>query len=58
MTAPWRVGRWLDGEYVDKPWYACDRGGWFGRGLPGRSFTTHAEAMNYAVKMCRLLGKP
>jgi hypothetical protein len=55
MSAPWRVGRWKRGEYADKPWYACDRGGWFGRGLPGRSFKTHAEAITYAVKMARFL---
>ena len=55
IEAPWRVGKWAVGEYADRPWYACERGGWFGRGLPGRSFRTHGEAMDYAVRMCRLL---
>ena len=35
------------------PWFACDRGGWFGKGLPGRSFKTHQEAITYAAKMAR-----
>ena len=55
MSAPWRVGRWPKGEYADLPWYACDRGGYFGKGLPGGSFKTHAEAMSYAVKTARYL---
>lgn len=53
MSAPWKVGKWPPGEYVDFPWYACDRGSWFGRWLPGRSFKTHAEAIDYAVKSAR-----
>ena len=53
MSAPWKVGKWPPGEYVDKPWYAHDRGGWFGAGLPGRSFATHAEAITYATKTAR-----
>lgn len=53
----WKVGRWAPGEYVDLPWYACDRGGWFGKGLPGRSFRTQAEAMAYADRMVRLLSE-
>lgn len=47
----WRVGRWAPGEYVDLPWYACDRGGWFGPGQAGRSFKTHAEALEYANRI-------
>lgn len=54
-TAVWFVGRWARGEYVDLPWYACDRGGWFGKGLPGRSFKSHAEAQSYADRMVRML---
>lgn len=53
----WQVGKWAVGEYVDLPWYACDRGGWFGKGLPGRSFSTHAEAIAYADRMVRLLSE-
>ena len=56
-AAPWRVGRWAPGEYADYPWYACDRGGWFGRGHPGASFATWGEAMSYAVGMARLLDR-
>lgn len=55
MKKPWTVGKWAEGEYVDHPWYACDLGGWFGRGLPGKSFPTFAEAMNYATMMARKL---
>lgn len=55
MNAPWKVGRWPRGEYADKPWYAHDRGGWFGRYLPGKSFRTHAEAIDYAVRTARYL---
>lgn len=54
---PWRVGKWCWCESFDKPWFACDRGGWFGRGLPGRSFKTYAEAMEYANRMARTLGE-
>lgn len=53
--APWRVGKWLPSEYLDLPWFACDRGGWFGKGLTGRSFPTHAEAIDYATRMARTL---
>ncbi len=52
---PWRVGKWARGEYVDKPWYACDRGGWFGCGFPGRSFASFGEAIVYADRMARTL---
>jgi hypothetical protein len=55
-TAPWRVGKYHPSETGDLPWYACDRGGWFGKGLPGRSFKTHTEAINYATFMAILLG--
>lgn len=55
MSAPWKVGKWAPGEYLDYPWYACDRGGHFGHGLPGASFRTWAEAMSYAVSTARLL---
>ena len=53
--APWKVGRWAEGEYVDRPWYAHDRGAWFGRYLPGQSFKTHAEALRYARYMAYLI---
>ncbi len=55
-NAPWRVGKWCWCESYDKPWFACDRGGWFGKGLPGKSFGTFSEAMEYATRMARALG--
>ena len=54
-TAVWFVGKWARGERGDLPWYACDRGGWFGKGLPGRNFKTFAEAQSYADRMARTL---
>mgnify|MGYP006928163392 CR=1 FL=1 len=51
--APWRVGKWHPSEQGTFPWFACDRGGWFGKGLPGRSFKTHQEAITYAAKMAK-----
>jgi hypothetical protein len=54
-TAPWKVGKWHPSEAGDRPWYAHDRGAWFGNGLPGRCFKTHAEAFAYAFFMATLL---
>lgn len=47
----WRVGKWAAGEQGQYPWFACDRGGWFGKGHPGQSFRTHGEAVAYAHRM-------
>ncbi len=55
MKAPWTVGRWPEGEYFEKPWFAHDRGGWSGRGLPGNSFRTWREAFDYAYFMASLM---
>lgn len=54
-TAPWRVGKWHPDDADELPWYACDLGGWFGKGLPGRSLKTHAEAISYATYMAGIL---
>ncbi|AID58879.1 hypothetical protein PBI_GAIA_60 [Mycobacterium phage Gaia] len=51
----WRVGKWPLGGCMDKPWYAVDRGGWFGKGLPGHSFKTHGEAMAYVDRVVKAI---
>lgn len=55
-NAPWHVGKWYWCETDEYPWFACDRGGWFGKGHPGQSFRTHSEAMEYAAQTARILG--
>lgn len=47
----WKVGKF--DEYVDRPWYAHDRGRWFGPGQAGRTFATWEEAFAYADRKAR-----
>lgn len=49
----WKVGKWR--EYADLPWYAHERGAWFGKGLPGASFATHGEAIAYVSRVWRAI---
>lgn len=47
----WKVGKF--DVYVDRPWYAHDRGRWFGPGQAGRTFATWEEAFAYADRKAR-----
>lgn len=51
---PWRVFKGVGPDYGDRPWMACDRGGWFGAALPGKSFRTHDQAIRYATMAAQL----
>lgn len=53
MKGLWRVGKFAPGEQGTRPWYACDRGGWFGPGQSGRTFKTWGEAFAYADQKAR-----
>lgn len=54
---PWRVFKGVGPDFGDKPWMACDRGGWFGAPLPGKCFRTQRNAFLYADFMARLLAE-
>jgi hypothetical protein len=47
----WKVGKF--DQYVNRPWYAHDRGRWFGPGQAGRTFATWEEAFAYADRKAR-----
>lgn len=55
MSAPWRVHKGIGPDFGERPWLACDRGGWFGAALPGKCFRTHGEAFRYAAFMAQFL---